>query len=134
MQTTIKYARSSYLPYGGLIEAFKNFGFSKPEYSATGKIKKQTSGACKYAEVTLLMEIHKMQSTFSWEVPEEVIPSAYLDAVLTTIKALGYHSSGLGINFRIINGSYHEVDSSAFSFEIATFRALSQILEFQTEN
>jgi hypothetical protein len=123
-----------YHPYDELAKAFANFKFSNESYSTEGIIKKQTSGSCKYAEVKIIIENKNPDSgeqIFSWEVSNDKIPIEFMDVIMTTIKGIikDYKKS---LKFRIVGGSFHPVDSSAWSYEIATFRAIENLVNFST--
>ncbi len=120
--------------YEELTKAFNNFEFSDKSYYCEGKIKKQTSGSCKYGEVKIIIEVNKDSydlKTFSWEVSDDEIPIEYLDVIVTTLKTISKDQDH-SLKFRIVGGSYHVVDSSYFSFEIATFRAISNLVGLDT--
>lgn len=136
MKTAIQLGSSTYayLPYEDLSSVFKEFKFETAEYLGEGIIVQQTSGFCKYARIKIVIE--KLAADlgcgyfFSWEVTDEQIPFFYFDTILATIKRVIKSRNKLSLNFRIIEGSYHEVDSNCQSFEIATFRAMANALQF----
>lgn len=112
------------------IEKFKNFHFTKSEYIGCGEIKKQSSGACKFAKIKIRIEKSNnfSSSKFYWRVTNEQIPIEYLDVILSTIKIFFNTEDNFidykNLNFHIIGGEFHNVDSNNLSFEIATVKAL----------
>ncbi|TDX13968.1 hypothetical protein [Flavobacterium sp. S87F.05.LMB.W.Kidney.N] len=120
--------------YKELIQAFADFEFSEESYYCEGKIKQQSSGYCKYGEVKIIVENKRDwggAKKISWEVSDEEIPIEYLDVIATTIKAIVSDSKN-SFKFRIVGGSYHVVDSHKLSFEMATFRAISNLVGLDT--
>lgn len=132
MKISIKNSLNEYLPYNEIREASKNFKFDKDKYFAIGKIKKQTSGRCLYAEVKIELEKSELPSAILWEVNESEIPYEYLDTIITTYKSI-FDLSNFSVNLKVIGGSFHIVDSNMRSFEIATFKAIAEILNFDHE-
>lgn len=132
MKISIKNSLNECLPYSEIREASKNFKFDEDKYFAIGKIKKQTSGRCLYAEVKIELEKSEFPSSISWEVNESEIPCEYLDAIITTYKSI-FDLSNFSVNLKVIGGSFHIVDSNMRSFEIATFKAIAEILNFDHE-
>lgn len=120
------------LPYDELIESFSKFEFVNESYYSEGKIKKQSSGANKYAVVKIIIEKNNngwSPIELSWETPENEIPILCIDSITTTIKRICKNNKNR-LTFRIVGGSFHPVDSSLSSFEIATFMAISNLIEF----
>lgn len=118
--------------YEELIRAFADFEFSEESYYCEGKIKQQSSGYCKYGEVKIIVENKRNWNggkMFSWEVADDEIPVEYLDVIVTTIKTIVYDSKK-SFKFRIVGGSHHVVDSHRRSFEMATFKAISNLVGF----
>lgn len=116
--------------YEELAKAFNDFEFSDKSYYCEGKIKKQTGGSCKYGEVKIIIETNSdshASKMFSWEVSNVEIPIEYLDVIVTTLKAIS-KDDHRQLKFRIVGGSHHVVDSTYFSFEIATFTAISNLI------
>lgn len=132
MKITIKNSLNKYLPYNEIREVSKNFKFDEDKYSAIGKVKKQTSGRCLYAEVKIELEKSEFPSSISWEANESEIPCEYLDTIITTYKSI-FDLSNLAVNLKVNGGSFHVVDSNMKSFEIATFKAIAEILNFDHE-
>lgn len=124
---------SEILPYNDIREVSKNFTLDKDKYFGTGKVKKQaSSGRSMYAEIKIELEKSEYPSSMSWEVNEFEIPYEYLDTILTTYKSI-FDLSNLPINLKIIGGSFHVIDSNVRSFEIATFKAIADVLNFEHE-
>jgi hypothetical protein len=132
MEFILYNSQSGNLPYNELSEAFCSFEFVEESYCAEGKIKRHLSGVNKYAEIKIIIEKKNniwSNSELSWEVSNDEIPIEYLDVVTTTIKNICKKSTNSS-KFRIIGGSFHLVDSSSVSFEIATFMAISNAIGF----
>ena len=88
--------------------------------------KKQTGGSGQFAEVTMIFEPGAAGSgvVFSDEVVGGRVPREYIPAVEHAIKAEAQEGQVAGyevVDFtaRLIDGKYHDVDSSALAFEIA---------------
>ncbi len=88
--------------------------------------KKQTGGSGQFAEVTIIFEPGAAGSgvVFSDEVVGGRVPREYIPAVEHAIKAEAQEGQVAGyevVDFtaRLIDGKYHDVDSSALAFEIA---------------
>lgn len=89
--------------------------------------KKQTGGSGQFAEVTMIFEPGEPGSgvVFSDEVVGGRVPREYIPAVEHSVKAESREGQVAGyevVDFkaRLIDGKYHDVDSSALAFEIAT--------------
>lgn len=89
--------------------------------------KKQTGGSGQFAEVSMIFEPGEPGSgvVFSDEVVGGRVPREYIPAVEHSIKAESLEGQIAGyevVDFkaRLIDGKYHDVDSSALAFEIAT--------------
>jgi elongation factor G len=98
--------------------------------------KKQTGGTGQFAQVKLVCEPLPPGSTFVFEnevvggsVPEEFIPGVEkgLESVLRAGVLAGFPVVDLKVT--LIDGRYHEVDSSALAFEIAARMALRDALQ-----
>jgi len=108
------------------IKKFNDFAFSKEEYVGYGEYVKQSCGACKFGKIRIRIK-KDINPSFHWEVKDSQIPICYLDDILSTIKSFFSGENFLdfkGLSFHIIDGEFHEVDSSSSSFEVATVRAL----------
>lgn len=88
--------------------------------------KKQTGGSGQFAEVTMIFEPGEPGSgvVFSDEVVGGRVPREYIPAVEHSVKAESQEGQVVGyevVDFkaRLIDGKYHDVDSSALAFEIA---------------
>jgi elongation factor G len=89
--------------------------------------KKQTGGSGQFAEVKMIFEPGEPGSgvVFSDEITGGRIPREYIPAIEEAIRSesrngqiAGYEV--LDFKARLIDGKYHDVDSSALAFEIAT--------------
>jgi len=88
--------------------------------------KKQTGGSGQFAEVTMIFEPGEPGSgvVFSDEVVGGRVPREYIPAVEHAVKVEAQEGQVAGyevVDFtaRLIDGKYHDVDSSALAFEIA---------------
>jgi elongation factor G len=97
--------------------------------------KKQTGGAGQFARVNILFEPLKPGEGFVFEskivggsVPKEYIPG--VQKGLQQIKETGYLSGYPMIDFKatLLDGAYHDVDSSVFAFEIAAKAAFREAM------
>jgi elongation factor G len=88
--------------------------------------KKQSGGAGQFAKVKIIFEPAETGAGFSFEskivggaIPKEFIPG--VDKGLTSAKETGVVAGYPMIDFKatLIDGSYHDVDSSVLAFEIA---------------
>jgi len=103
---------------------------------AEGKFVRQSGGKGQYGDVVLELEPLEGSTGFEWEdkivggaVPKEYIPAAQKgveDAMNNGILG-GYPV--IGIKASIVDGSYHEVDSSEMAFRIAGSMALKEALK-----
>ncbi len=98
--------------------------------------KKQTGGTGQYARVILEIEPADKGAGNSFEskvvggsVPKEYIPGVEkgLNSVLTSGPLIGFPVVDLKV--ALIDGAYHDVDSSAIAFEIATRAAMREAFE-----
>jgi elongation factor G len=97
--------------------------------------KKQTGGSGQFAEVKFVVEPAPPGSRFEFEnkvvggtVPKEYIPGVEkgLEAVLGSGPLAGFPVVDLKVT--LIDGRYHDVDSSALAFEIASRAGLKEAL------
>ena len=97
--------------------------------------KKQTGGTGQYARVKIVVEPLPPGTGFEFDskvvggnVPKEYIPGVEkgLDSVLGSGVLAGFPVVDLKVT--LIDGAYHEVDSSALAFEIASRSALREAL------
>ncbi|TIS53445.1 MAG: elongation factor G [Mesorhizobium sp.] len=88
--------------------------------------KKQTGGTGQFARVKLLFEPNPESSEFLFEskivggaVPKEYIPGVEkgINSVMTSGPFAGFPM--IGVKATLIDGAYHDVDSSVLAFEIA---------------
>src|SRR5215475_1356691 len=98
--------------------------------------KKQTGGTGQYARVKIVVEPREPGTGFEFEskivggnVPKEFIPGVEkgLESVLGSGVPAGFPVVDLKVS--LIDGAYHEVDSSALAFEIASRTALREALK-----
>jgi elongation factor G len=98
--------------------------------------KKQTGGTGQFAKVKFVVEPNEVGSGFSFEnkivggvVPKEFVPGIEkgLNSVLTSGPIAGFPVVDMKVT--LIDGAYHEVDSSAIAFEIASRAALREAME-----
>ena len=98
--------------------------------------KKQTGGTGQFARVKLVVEPNEPGKGYEFEskivggaVPKEYIPGVEkgIDSVLGAGVVAGFPVVDLKVS--LIDGAYHEVDSSALAFEIASRAALREGLQ-----
>jgi elongation factor G len=98
--------------------------------------KKQTGGTGQYARVKFLVEPNEAGKGFEFEskivggsVPKEYIPGVEkgLNSVLTSGVVAGFPV--VDVKVQLIDGAFHEVDSSALAFEIASRAAFREALQ-----
>jgi elongation factor G len=98
--------------------------------------KKQTGGTGQFARVKLVIQPNDQGAGFSFEskiiggsVPKEYIPGVEkgLQSVVGAGVVAGFPV--VDIKVELIDGAYHEVDSSALAFEIASRAALREGLQ-----
>ncbi|GJE28785.1 elongation factor G [Methylobacterium organophilum] len=98
--------------------------------------KKQTGGTGQFARVKFVVEPNEPGAGFSFEskivggaVPKEYIPGVEkgLNSVLTAGVLAGFPV--VDIKVELVDGAYHDVDSSALAFEIASRAALREALQ-----
>jgi elongation factor G len=98
--------------------------------------KKQTGGTGQYARVKLVVEPNEKGKGFEFEneivggvVPKEFIPGVEkgLNSVMTSGTIIGFPV--VDVKVALVDGAYHEVDSSTIAFEIAARTALREALQ-----
>ncbi len=98
--------------------------------------KKQTGGTGQFARVKLIVEPNEIGKGFEFEskivggnVPKEYIPGVEkgIESVLGSGVLAGFPVVDLKVT--LIDGAYHEVDSSALAFEIASRAAIRESLQ-----
>jgi len=98
--------------------------------------KKQTGGTGQYAKVTLVVEPNEPGKGYEFEskvvggaVPKEYIPGVEkgIESVLTAGVVAGFPV--VDVKVQLIDGDYHDVDSSALAFEIASRAAFREALQ-----
>ena len=110
---------------GGPQVAFLERVTRKVEHSYT--YKKQTGGSGQFAAVTIIVEPNELGKGYEFElmivggaVPKEYIPGVEkgLESVLSSGVVAGFPV--VDVKVQLIDGKYHDVDSSVLAFEIAT--------------
>ena len=103
---------------------------------AQGKFVRQSGGKGQYGDVVLEIEPLEDGKGFEWEdkivggvVPKEYIPAAQkgVEDALNNGVLGGYPV--IGIRVALVDGSYHEVDSSEMAFRIAGSMAIKEALK-----
>jgi elongation factor G len=98
--------------------------------------KRQTGGTGQFARVKLAIEPNEAGAGFEFEneiiggsVPREYVPG--IEKGLNSVQTSGPIGSFpvVGVKVRLIDGAYHEVDSSAIAFEIAARAAFREGLQ-----
>ncbi|WP_181701968.1 elongation factor G [Chthonobacter albigriseus] len=98
--------------------------------------KKQTGGTGQFARVKFVVEPNEIGAGFLFEnkiiggvVPKEYVPGVEkgLNSVMTSGPIAGFPV--VDVKVQLIDGAYHEVDSSAIAFEIASRAALREAIE-----
>ena len=104
------------------------------EHSYT--LKKQTGGTGQFAAVTLIVEPNEPGKGYEFEsrivggaVPKEYIPGVEkgIESVLSSGVVAGFPV--VDVKVQLIDGKYHDVDSSALAFEIATRAGFREALQ-----
>ncbi len=98
--------------------------------------KKQTGGTGQFARVKFIIQPNEKGAGYSFEskviggtVPKEYIPGVEkgLNSVMNSGPLAGFPV--VDIKIELIDGAYHEVDSSAIAFEIASRMALREAMQ-----
>ncbi|MFO1089845.1 MAG: elongation factor G [Hyphomicrobiales bacterium] len=98
--------------------------------------KKQTGGTGQFARVKFVVEPNEKGKGFEFEneivggaVPKEYIPGVEkgLNSVMTSGTIIGFPV--VDVKVALVDGAYHEVDSSTIAFEIASRAALREALQ-----
>src|SRR5580693_9228144 len=98
--------------------------------------KKQTGGTGQFAQVTIVFEPNEPGKGFEFEskivggaVPKEYIPGVEkgLNSVLGAGVVAGFPV--VDVKVQLVDGKYHDVDSSALAFEIASRAAFREALQ-----
>jgi elongation factor G len=114
--------------------AFRECITRRVEHSYTHK--KQTGGTGQFAAVTLVVEPNEPDKGYEFEskivggaVPKEYIPGVEkgLESVLSSGVVAGFPV--VDVKVQLIDGKYHDVDSSALAFEIATRACFREALQ-----
>ncbi|QEK38277.1 elongation factor G [Candidatus Cytomitobacter indipagum] len=101
--------------------------------------KKQSGGAGQYAKIKMIFEPLERGDGFEFvnEIRGGAIPSEYIPGVQKGLESA--MNSGLyghpvvDFKVRLIDGSYHEVDSSVYAFEIAAKEGFRQMIRSGSE-
>jgi elongation factor G len=119
---------------GGPQVAFLERVTRKVEHSYT--YKKQTGGSGQFAAVTIIVEPNELGKGYEFEsmivggaVPKEYIPGVEkgLESVLSSGVVAGFPV--VDVKVQLIDGKYHDVDSSVLAFEIATRACFREALQ-----
>jgi elongation factor G len=113
--------------------AFRERITQRVEHSYTHK--KQTGGKGQFASVTLVVEPNEPDGGYVFEAKaDDAVPEQYIRGVEKGLESV--LSSGVVAGFpvvdvkvRLIDGKYHDVDSSALAFEIATRACFREALQ-----
>ncbi len=98
--------------------------------------KKQTGGTGQYARVIIVVEPNEKGAGYEFEskvvggtVPKEFIPGVEkgLNSVMTSGNLIGFPV--VDVKVALVDGAYHDVDSSAIAFEIAARAALREAFD-----
>src|SRR5690606_36656019 len=95
--------------------------------------KKQTSGSGQFARIKLVFEPLERSEGFQFEskIVDGVVPKEYIPGVqkgIEQVKETGVIAGFPMIDFKVtlIDGAYHDVDSSVLAFEIASRAAFRE--------
>src|SRR6516165_5558480 len=114
--------------------AFRERVTKRVEHSYTHK--KQSGGTGQFAAVTIIVEPNEAGKGYEFEskivggaVPKEYIPGVEkgLESVLGSGVVAGFPV--VDVKVQLIDGKYHDVDSSALAFEIATRACFREALQ-----
>src|SRR5215475_7906341 len=114
--------------------AFRERVTKRVEHSYTHK--KQTGGTGQFAAVTIIVEPNEAGKGYEFEskivggaVPKEYIPGVEkgLESVLSSGVVAGFPI--VDVKVQLIDGKFHDVDSSALAFEIATRACFREALQ-----
>jgi elongation factor G len=114
--------------------AFRERVTQRVEHSYTHK--KQTGGTGQFAAVTIVVEPNEPGKGYEFEskivggaVPKEYIPGVEkgIESVLSSGVVAGFPI--VDVKVQLIDGKYHDVDSSALAFEIATRACFREALQ-----
>jgi elongation factor G len=114
--------------------AFRERVTQRVEHSYTHK--KQTGGTGQFAAITIIVEPNEPGKGYEFEskivggaVPKEYIPGVEkgLESVLSSGVVAGFPV--VDVKVQLIDGKYHDVDSSALAFEIATRACFREALQ-----
>jgi elongation factor G len=114
--------------------AFRERVTKRVEHSYTHK--KQTGGTGQFAAVTIIVEPNEAGKGYEFEskivggaVPKEYIPGVEkgLESVLGSGVVAGFPI--VDVKVQLIDGKFHDVDSSALAFEIATRACFREALQ-----
>ena len=98
--------------------------------------KKQSGGTGQFAEVTIVVEPNEPGKGYEFKsgIAEGAVPTAYLPGVengLRSVLACGVVAGFpvVDVKVRLVDGKYHDVDSSALAFEMASRAAFREALQ-----
>jgi elongation factor G len=108
----------------------------RKEARAQGKYKKQTGGRGQYGDCHIIVEPLEGRTGYEFldQIVGGVIPGSYRPAVDKGIQEAMLHGDLAGapvqgVRVRLVDGSYHNVDSSEMAFKIAGSMAFKQAYE-----
>jgi elongation factor G len=119
---------------GALQVAFRERVTKRAEVKYTHK--KQTGGTGQFAEVSIIVEPNEPGKGYEFEskivggaVPKEYIPGVEkgLNSVMGSGVVAGFPV--VDVKVQLVDGKYHDVDSSALAFEIASRAAFREALQ-----
>jgi elongation factor G len=114
--------------------AFRETVTRRVEHGYTHK--RQDRGKGQFASVTLVVEPNETDKGYEFEskIAEGVVPEEYLPGIIKGIESV--LSSGVVAGFpvvdikvQLVEGKYHDIDSSALAFEIATRACFREALQ-----
>src|SRR5437588_1695433 len=108
----------------------------RTESRAQGKYKKQTGGRGQYGDCTVVLEPIEGHTGYEFvdQIVRGVIPQGFRPAVDEGIQEAMLHGELAGapvqgVRVRLVDGSYHTVDSSEMAFKIAGSMAFKNAYE-----
>jgi elongation factor G len=119
---------------GALQVAFREWVTKRAEVKYTHK--KQTGRTGQFAEVSIVVEPNELGKGYEFEskivggvVPKEYIPSVEkgIESVLSSGVVAGFPV--IDVKVQLVDCKYHDVDSSALAFEIASRAAFREALQ-----
>jgi elongation factor G len=91
--------------------------------------KKQTGGTGQFAEVSIVVEPNEPGKGYEFEskIVGGAVPKEYIPGVVTSGVVAGFPV--VDVKVQLVDGKYHDVDSSALAFEIASRAAFRDALQ-----